>query len=441
MMSSQVKALFVRVFRNTGYILGGRGFCAVLSLITTAVSARALGLQDYGVLLLINSFVLSCSAGLRFQSWQPLLQYGSSLYRNGDRHPFQMLLRHCMLLDGIGAVAGMGLALLLCEWFGNLLGWGDASSATPFWYMTVILFMNTGGAMGVMRLLDRYELSVLADSGSGLIRLVGSLAGLFWHWSFTSFLVIWYLSTAASFFINYGMGAYLLLRSDSLQNFRIFGVPWVSPIKGIWRFIFSVSINQALARLSSRLTVMIVGAVLGPQSAAIYNVTWQISDGLARPAQMMTPALYPELVALKDKRDWTSIRQVTHRILQVLGVFSAAVLAIVFVLGPWLLHVLLTVPWSGTRTLLLLMTLTAILDLWDVPLEPLLVSLNRAHQILLGRLFTMCVTLPLLYFLTSGLGMTGAGLATLIGELVIFLTRLVPYMLMSRKQDFGRGNG
>ncbi|GBR45821.1 hypothetical protein AA11825_0156 [Acetobacter pomorum DSM 11825] len=346
-----------------------------------------------------------------------------------------------MLLDGVGAVAGMCVALLLCSWFGALLGWGDISSSMPFWYMTVILFMNTGGAMGVMRLLDRYELSVMADSGSGLIRLAGSLVGLVWHWSFTSFLLIWYLSTVASFLINYGMGAFLLLRANSLQNFRMLGVPWVSPIKGIWRFIFSVSINQALARLSSRLTVMIVGAVLGPQSAAIYNVTWQISDGLARPAQMMTPALYPELVALKDKRDWASIRQVTHRILQVLGVFSVAVLAVVFVLGPWLLHVLLTVPWSGTRTLLLLMTLTAILDLWDVPLEPLLVSLNRAHQILLGRLFTMCITLPLLYFLTSGLGMTGAGLATLIGELVIFLTRLVPYLLMSRKQDFGKGNG
>lgn len=112
------------------------------------------------------------------------------------------------------------------------------------------------------------------------------------------------------------------------------------------------------------------------------------------------------------------------------------VLVVATFVGPWLLHLLLTVPWTGTRTLLLLMTVTAILDLWDVPLEPLLVSLNKAHQILIGRMVTMCFSLPLLYVLANAWGMTGAGLATLLSELAILLTRLGPYLVMNRKRSF-----
>ncbi|MCX2561107.1 lipopolysaccharide biosynthesis protein [Acetobacter farinalis] len=435
-MNSQIKALFGRVFRNTGYLLSGRGAMAVLALGSTALAVRTLGLEEYGILLLMSSFVLSCAVATRFQAWQPLLQYGTSLYKAAEKKPFHTLLRHCIALDAAGAVLGLAVALFSSVWLGHLSGWAVAYGHIPLWYMSVILFMNTGCAMGVLRLANRYELAVLADTASSVVKFAGCIAGFFLSWTLRDFLVLWYGATVVAFVLDYGLAFWVMARTDKLRGFRLLNVPWLSQIRGIWRFTFSTSLDQALGRLGSRLTVLVVGAVLGPESAAIYNVTWQISDGMARPAQMLTPALYPELVALRDKRDWTSIRQVTNRILQALALFSAVVLVVATVVGPWLLHVLLTVPWTGTRTLLLLMTVTAILDLWDVPLEPLLVSLNKAHQILIGRVVTMCFSLPLLYVLATAWGMTGAGVATLLSELAIFLTRLIPYLVMNRNRMF-----
>lgn len=435
-MNNRVRALFARVFRNTGYLLTGKGATAALALGSTALAVRALGLEEYGILLLINSFTSSCSVGTRFQSWQPLLQYGNALFKRADKTAFQTLMRHCAVLDGMGALIALTVALLCSLWLGHAFGWPESYGRMPLWYLTVVLFMNTGSALGVMRLTNRYELSVLADALSGIVRFLGCIAGFVLHWTLQDFLALWYASFVAAFTLDGVIALWVLGHTDALKGFSLWGVPWLSPIKGLWRFTFSVSVDQALSRLSTRLTVLVVGIVLGPQSAAIYNVTWQISDGMARPAQMMTPALYPELVALRDKRDWASIRQVTNRILQALGAFSVVVILAAAFVGPWLLHVLLTVPWSGTRTLLLLMTTTAILDLWDVPLEPILVSLNRAHQLLLGRVATMCFSLPFLYWLASIWGMTGAGLATLLSELGIFLSRLGPYLVMSRHKNF-----
>lgn len=436
-MNSRVRALFGRVFRNTGYLLTGKGATAALALGSTAVAVRALGLEEYGILLLINAFTSSCSVSTRFQSWQPLLQYGGTAFKRADKSSFQTLLRHCAVLDGLGAVVALTVAVVFSQVLGQALGWNaTAYGHMPLWYLTVVLFMNAGSAIGVMRLTNRYELSVLGDTVAGFVRFLGCIVGFFLHWSLIGFLALWYASFVASFVLDGLIALWVLAHTDGLKGFRLVNVPWLSPIQGLWRFTFSVSVDQALSRLASRLTVLIVGVVLGPQSAAIYNVTWQISDGMARPAQMMTPALYPELVALRDKRDWASIRQVTNRILQALGAFSFVVIVAAALVGPWLLHVLLTLPWSGTRTLLLLMTTTAILDLWDVPLEPILVSLNRAHQLLFGRVATMCFSLPVLYVFATLWGMTGAGVATLLSELGIFLSRLGPYLLMNRHRNF-----
>jgi hypothetical protein len=80
--------------------------------------------------------------------------------------------------------------------------------------------------------------------------------------------------------------------------------------------------------------------------------------------------------------------------------------------------------------MLLLMTAAAMVDLWDVPLEPLLVALGRARQLLQGRLWVLLPSLPLLYVLAKFSGVDGAAAAALIREAGIFLTRLLPFLAL-----------
>jgi Na+-driven multidrug efflux pump len=84
----------------------------------------------------------------------------------------------------------------------------------------------------------------------------------------------------------------------------------------------------------------------------------------------------------------------------------------------------------GILLLLLMMTAAAVLDIWDVPLEPLLAALGRARQLFRGRLAGMLLSLPLLYFLARIWGVDGAAWGVLAGEVVIFLTRLIPFLRM-----------
>jgi O-antigen/teichoic acid export membrane protein len=429
---SRDTGLIPRIFRNTGYLLGGKGMAGVLGFANTALTVRALGLHDYGVLLLIHACAGSFSVGTRFQSWQPLLHFGSTLHANGEREGFQTLLRHCFLLDIAGSVTGCGLALGAVAWFGPVFGWPVASQAAAMGYMTSILFMNTCCALGVLRLTNRFRQSAMADVAMMLTRLSGTVLGFWLHWSLPAFLAVWYAGTVMAFTVN-TLSAWRAIRGTaSFTGFRVIGARWLSRIDGIWRLTLSTSGDQAVSSLTARMAVLLVGAATDPAAAAIYSVTWHVCDALAQPAQLLTPALYPELIRLRDRREWAAMRRVMNRIFLALGIFSIVALVVAVTVGPWVFRSLLAIHRPDNLPLLMLLTTAAILDLWDVPLEPVLFSLGRAQQLFTSRIAATVLSLPILYGLARLWGVDGAGVATLFAEAAILATRCVPYLRMKR---------
>ncbi|GAA4481079.1 lipopolysaccharide biosynthesis protein [Gluconacetobacter asukensis] len=426
-MSSQPPGQVARIFRNTGYLLGGKGMAGVLGFLTTALVVRALGLEGYGTLLLMHVCASSFSVGTRFQSWQPLLHFGNTLFARGEQPRFQTLLRHCMMLDGLGALAGTAVALAGVAAFGHILGWPASAQGLALVYMTSVLFMNSCWALGVLRLTDRFRQSALADLAINTTRLTGTLLGMGLHWHLGGFLTVWYLGTVMSFLANCSLAWVAIRHTPSMHGFRLTGTIWQTGFKGVWRLTLSTSGNQALAALTSRVTVLLVGAATNPAAAAIYSVTWHVCDALAQPAQLLTPALYPELIRLRDQGDRAGMQRIMFRIFQVLGLFSAVALLTAATVGPWVFQTLLAVR-TDDLALLMLLTSAAILDLWDVPLEPFLVSLGYAHRLFTGRIAATTLCLPVLYGLARLWSVNGAGIATLLAEALILSTRVVPFL-------------
>ncbi|MBE7209846.1 MAG: lipopolysaccharide biosynthesis protein [Gluconacetobacter diazotrophicus] len=415
-----------RALRNTSYLVGGKGAGALMGLLTTALAARTLGLGGFGVLLLIHALANTMSAATRLQSWQPLLQFGSARFAAGERILFARLLRFAILLDAVGALAGALLGMPL-GWFGaSLLGWSGHGAAAAL-YLSSTLFMNTGAAMGLMRLADRYRSAAVADTAAAALRLGGAAAGTLGHWSLGGFLAAWYAATVLGFAVNWFMARRIARNAPSLRGFALRG-SWRAREPGMGRLVFATSGNQALIGLSSRLTTILVGAALGPDEAALFRVAAQVGEAVSQPAQMLTPALYPEFVRLRDGHDWRTLRRMVRRVFQGLAAFSVLAIALAALAGPFLLAAMLGVHAPHVRVLLVLVALAATADLWDVPLEPLLVSLGRARVLLHGRLAVMVVTLPLFFLLSRLMGVQGAATAALVQEVAVFGTRLVPFL-------------
>lgn len=414
---------FARALRNAGYLLGGSGVIAVLGFATTILAARELGLKGYGILLLIHSFTGAAAVGTRLQTWQPILQLGTSLFEAQECSRFQALLRHCLKLDIAGALVAVLIGMPLAFLCGGWLGWAGHEHVALV-YVSCALFMNTGATIGVMRLANRYKMAAVADSLAALVRFIGSGLGLWLHWQLSGFLVVWYLSIVTAFTTDalflWGLSRVL----PSLRGFSLTNGAWRSREPGFWKLLLPTSADQALIGLASRVDILVVGALLGGAAAALYRVAGQIGEALAQPAQLLTPALYPEFVRLREQQDWAGLRHIVWRIFRGLLLFSALAIVVVWVAGPWLLSHMLGQHIPAALWLMLLMTSASAIDLWNVPFEPLLVSFGYAHRLFQSRLVIMLLGLGVLYWFAGLWGIDGAAIAFLLRQSGVFSTRL-----------------
>ena len=94
-----VRPILRRVVTNAGMLLGGRTVNAVLSLAYMAIAARALGVRELGVLVLIQAFAQFLGDVVKFQSWQTIIHYGAQPLERGEVTAFQRVLRFTLVLD------------------------------------------------------------------------------------------------------------------------------------------------------------------------------------------------------------------------------------------------------------------------------------------------------------------------------------------------------
>ena len=117
-----VRPILRRVVANAGMLLGGRTVNAVLSLVYMAIAARALGVRELGVLVLIQAFAQFLGEVVKFQSWQTILNYGSRPLAEGRVTEFQRVLRFTLILDlastVLGIAVGVAGAILLADRLG-----------------------------------------------------------------------------------------------------------------------------------------------------------------------------------------------------------------------------------------------------------------------------------------------------------------------------------
>ncbi|WP_025885705.1 lipopolysaccharide biosynthesis protein [Asaia prunellae] len=425
-MASEQRSALHRIFSNTGFLISSRIINAVCSFAYVAWAVHALGLKTFGVLLLITTFVTLVSDMTHLQSWQTLLHYGASAFEARDRRRFMPILGYCIRSDMISATIGLAGGVAVIALAGtSFLGWSDVVKRDASWMMLTVAFMNTGWSTGVLRLSNRFGLAALFDFGSTCVRTLGYLIGYLCHAPLEFFLFIWFLHQFALFLLTSLGGLVLMRRHMGADMGLVSALLTPSETSGIWGFTLRVSVNQILDALFRQGGTLIIGAMLGARDVAIYRVTKQICDGLAKPAQMMIPSLYPEFVRFRDSQNWSELRHVTRRLAMVILGFSVLAVLIALFGGKAILHLMLHDSFDHEELIILLMVCSALLEVCIIPLETLLTVMGRLAAILRYRLAVIALYFGILAGLLALCGVTGAALASVVCSVLIFVICLV----------------
>ena len=315
-----------KIFRNAGTLLGGHAGAAILQLAALALTARALGPERYGSLVLIQTWVFVVDRLVNFQSWHVVIRYGAAALEQKDARGFRSVVKLALVLDAAGAIAGAVIAAGAIAAGAQLFGWTAETERIGIAYSLVILFHLGGTPTGVLRLFDRFGRFALQTSIAAALRL----ALVAWAWWSGADLFTFALAWAAA---------------DVCGNLALFALGWHAlrgeghPLLGgsvrevrarhpdIVRFAILTNLETSVRHVFREIDVFIVRAFLDVGAVGQYQLIKQIASIPERLNNPLYHSALPVMARLWARHDLASIRSHLRRTRSIGLVVAAAVIA------------------------------------------------------------------------------------------------------------------
>ena len=407
--------IFRRASRNLAYLAGGKSISGCLSLIYLALAVRALGVDAYGQLILIYSFAQLVSAVVQFQTWQPILHFGTPALEEKRFGDFRRIVRFALGLDAASALVGMLLVGGGIWLIGPHIDLSPEILPLASGFGLAVPFIIAASPNGLLRLFDRFDLLLLEDNVEAVVRLIGALGIFVFGGGLTAFVVVWAVSVVASG----GTCAVLAWREIRRRDVWREGEAPSSPLPlgqqfpGIWRFVWSTNFNSTIKLARPHIATILIGGVIDSTEAGLFRIAQQIAEALAKPLKLMTPVIYPELARLAAARDFVLLRQFNRRALVFSSLGAVVGFCLLAAIGPIILDIIGGDQADGAYTVMLLLSAAALIRISAFALEPTLISLGHPSVALGIQSVAAVVYLPLLFMMLPWLGFNGAGVAAM----------------------------
>jgi hypothetical protein len=110
-----------RVLKNFGVVLRGRGIAAVFSVSATALMANALTATEFGLIILLHTYVMVVRGALNFRTFETIVRFGIPLGEAGDDSGLRSLLRSTMMIDMAAALLATIVGIAAAQLAGHFL--------------------------------------------------------------------------------------------------------------------------------------------------------------------------------------------------------------------------------------------------------------------------------------------------------------------------------
>ncbi|MEP3421514.1 MAG: lipopolysaccharide biosynthesis protein [Erythrobacter sp.] len=406
-----------RLFSNIGWLLGGRGFNAVMSLVYLYLATNTLGLEQFGHFALIVALGQAITGLANFQTWQFIVRWGAGedaaaadamgaelsgpppdLENMRDATGFAIALD--MLAIGMGACFAAIVVATAQMWLPlpTELMW------LTFGYCIVSLLSIRSTPTGLLRLRFQYATATAAEAVQPAIRTAGAVLAFMFMPNVMGFIIAWAASEVA---VAIALWFAATRRNPiDLSAISLRRIP--AKHKDAWRFVWSTNMSGTLTIAGKQVIILLVGTFGGAALAGGFRVASQLGQALVSLAQTVSKAIFPELVHAKDNALVMARRMANIAVV-------AGVIAVLVALfgGRWALAVIAQDDFSAFYWAMVILAIAGAVELVGASLESLLVSAGRAGTAFLVRAVPTVLALVMLDAAIDWNGAKGAAFAVL----------------------------
>lgn len=318
-----------RLIANGLILFGGQIGASLIMMIAVAANARALGLADFGALVMVQSSALLIAGLSAFATQQAVIRMGIEALESDDKQRFTRILGLGFVADLIGTALAGAIGLTALPWLFAVAELPHEAWPLAFTAALCLFLQGYRTTEAIFRIFDRFRTLALIHLLSALVALAAAL----WLWagsqglaSYTAYIAI-VLSLPTV--LQLGFALALLVQRDARPTLAGIGreKALVREFAAYcWTTHFSGSVDTVRQNGDSPL----IGALLSVELAGIYNVAKQLAGILRKGTSVYASVMFPELASIAARRQYDA----AHRTLRQAMLASAAIGAAV-VLGAW----------------------------------------------------------------------------------------------------------
>ena len=406
-----------RVLKNFAVVLRGKGIAAILTLAATALMAHALPVIEFGLVILLHTYILAVRGFLNFRTYEAIVKYGVPLHEAADNPGLKSLLRTTTLVDMSSGLAATLVGISAASLAGYFLHWDADMVSLARLYSLVMLSTIFNTPNGVLRIYDRFDALSVTYTIGPILRLTGVILAWLNDAGMFVYVAVW----AIAFVLE---NTWLFVRGHSELRQQTGSSLWRN---GNWKsaykttpdlrhFIGVVYWQTNLDLLPKHLAVLLAGSLLGPAAAGMFRLARDFSSILSKPAMLLREVLFPDLtrILIHDPEGFNTLG------LKAMKAAGAAGFVLAMISVPTAAPILGIIGEDYTRaaTLLTLMLIAATFELAASPLRAAAYALGKVSQTLKNYLLGVMVYFGFFGLLTPWLGLNAPGVAAVLGMAV-----------------------
>ncbi len=367
---------------SISHLLTGNLLGTVVGMLGFLVTARALGVTDYGVLALTYSYTRAVGLLVGFQSWQPLIKYGAGLEGPEHLDDYRSLLKFGLVVDVSAALLSYLVAIGFAVLFGPLVDIGADTIKQVVIYSTVLLFQINGLPTAIFRLAGRFRLMAYGSIVGGIVRLVLCVAGLLAGAGLLYFVVVWTLSQVIGSLVVLGLSL-LELRRQGMRGLISAPLKGVTKrFKGLLSFAIGSNVELTVRTSASEFDTLLVGAFTDPAGAGLYHIAKRLGRLVLQIGVQVQAVLYPDVARLWAKGDLAMFRRTVLQTEIMLAAFGVVMVVCTALAIQPVLHLMVGPEFAGSGPLAIVQMIAVAITLSGSALRTALLATGRQLAVL-----------------------------------------------------------
>jgi len=408
-----------RIAINFGKVLRGRGIAGVLSVASIALAAHALPVEQFGLVILLHTYIKVVKGFLNFRTFEAIVRFGVPMQESADESGLKSLLRTSMMIDFSSSLLAALIGISAVPLAAQFLHWDEQLTSWAWFYGLILLSTCVNTSSGILRLYDRFDALGIQYTVQPLVRLI--LVCLAWllEGDMFAFLLAWGIAYCTGNIYMFLRGMFELrhhLATPLFQGFR-----WREIFerdREFWDFIGVIYWQTNLDLIPKQFSTLLAGNLLGPAAAGLFRLAREISTVLTRPAGLLRDVLFPDLTRAWHSKD-PKFRKLQFRTSLIAGCSGLLIVVFAWFAGDAVLA-LVGKDYVPAKPLMVLLLFAASFEMASAPFRAAAYAMGKAAMLLRIHALGVGFYIVIFYMITGHVGLIGPGLASVATSILTF---------------------